>query len=499
MDLQFDTSSLDYLRSALREVQNQEQTLELRLSEGMPDIGRVLCSWGQIMLRGKEWRGGEFCISGGVQVNTLYIPADGSDARTAESWLPFRMSWELGQETREGTILAQPLLRFVDARPVSARKLMVRAGIAMLGQALVPDSLLTARPGELPGNVHLLENTYPITLMKQAGEKAFSLDEDLTVPSGQPQPEKLLYGCVDPELTETRVSGNRLIFRGNARLHLLYRGEDGALHTWDETLPFSQLAELAQPYEDNGEGNVTMAVTSLELDLEDGGHIRVKCGLLGQYTLCRRELVNVVEDAYSTAGKLEPKWAELELPVLLDRRSLPVTGEQTIHQQAEAILDASFLPDFPRQRRNGDSVELELPGQFQVLFTAGDGSLQAATARWEGHQTIRAGEDATVRTGPVLAGRPQVELRGDAISLRAEGVLDHSTVARQRIPMVTGLSLTEAGGPDPGRPSLILRRAGKDRLWDIAKETGSTMAAIRAANGEDAPRSEDQMLLIPVS
>ena len=499
MDLQFETSGLNYLRSAVREVQNQEQTLELRLSEGMPDIGRVLCSWGQIILRGKEWRGGEFSISGGVQVNTLYVPEDGSDVRSAESWLPFRMNWDLNGETREGTILACPLLRFVDARSVSARKLMVRAGIAMLGEALVPDSAEVARPGEVPRNVHLLETSYPITLMKQAGEKAFALDEDLTVPSGQPQPEKILYGCLDPELTETRVSGNRLIFRGNANLHLLYRGEDGSLHTWDEPLPFSQLAELDQPYEDNAEGNVTMAVTSLELDQEEGGHLRVKCGLLGQYVVCQREMVNVVEDAYSTAGKLEPKWAELELPALLDRRALPFTGEQTIHQQAESILDASFLPDFPRQRRNGDSVELELPGQFQVLFTAGDGSLQAASARWEGQLALKAGEEAELYGEPLTAGRPQASSHGDSLSLRAEGLLDTRTEAWQRIPMVTGLMLSEKVEPDPGRPSLILRRAGKDRLWDIAKETGSTVAAIREANGEDAPRSEDQMLLIPVS
>ena len=497
MELQFESSGLHYLRSAVREVQNQEQTLELRLPDGMPDIGRVLCSRGQIILRGKEWRGGEFSISGGVQVSTLYMPEDGSDVRCADSWLPFRMNWDLGSETREGVIQGYPLLRFADARSLSARKLMVRVGIAMLGQAMVPDQAQLSRPGEMPGGVHLLETTYPVKLTKQAGEKAFSMDEDLTL-SG-PQPEKILYGCLQPEVNEARVSGNRLIFRGNANLHLLYRGEDGGLHTWEEPLPFSQLAELEQVFDDNAEGNVTMAVTGLEMNLEDGGHLRLKCSLLGQYTVDDRELVTVVEDAYSTGGKLEPKWDALTLPVTLDQRQHDLTGEQTIHQQAQTIVDAAFLPDFPRQHRTGDSVELEVPGQFQVLYTAGDGTLQAGSARWEGRLDLKAGENAAVQAVPLTASKAQAAANGDEIRLRVEEMITVRTVADQEIPMVAGFTLSDAGEPNQARPSLILRRAGKDRLWDIAKKSGSTMAAIREANGEDTPRSEDQILLIPVS
>lgn len=497
MELQFESSGLHYLRRSIREVQNQEQTLELRLNDGMPDIGRVLCSRGQVILRGKEWRGGEFSISGGVQVSTLYMPEDGSDVRCMEGWLPFRMNWDLGSETREGTIRAYPLLRFADARSVSSRKLMVRVGIAMLGEAMVPDQVQIPQPGELPGGVHLLETTYPVKLTKQAGEKAFSMDEDLTL-SGS-QPEKILYGCLQPEVNEARVSGNRLIFRGNANLHLLYRGEDGGLHSWEEPLPFSQLAELEQVFDDNAEGDVTMAVTALEMNLEEGGNLRLKCSLLGQYTVDNRELVTVVEDAYSTAGKLEPKWDVLTLPATLDERQHPITGEQTVHQQAESIVDAAFLPDFPRQHRGGDTVELEIPGQFQVLYTAEDGTLQAGSARWEGQLDLKAGENATIQAEPTGVFKPQAAAQGDEIRLRADGMMTARTMANQEIPVVAGFALSDAGESNPTRPSLILRRAGKDRLWDIAKKSGSTMAAIREANGEDAPRSEDQILLIPVS
>ena len=61
-----------------------------------------------------------------------------------------------------------------------------------------------------------------------------------------------------------------------------------------------------------------------------------------------------------------------------------------------------------------------------------------------------------------------------------------------------GLELGEENTSDPARPSLILRRAGEADLWEIAKNTGSTVEAIRKANALEAEPRQDQMLLIPV-
>ena len=52
--------------------------------------------------------------------------------------------------------------------------------------------------------------------------------------------------------------------------------------------------------------------------------------------------------------------------------------------------------------------------------------------------------------------------------------------------------------PDPQRPSLVLRRAGGESLWDMAKKSGSTVAAIRSANKLTEEPKPGQILLIPV-
>ena len=71
--------------------------------------------------------------------------------------------------------------------------------------------------------------------------------------------------------------------------------------------------------------------------------------------------------------------------------------------------------------------------------------------------------------------------------------------ARQGITMVTALELGELRQPDPNRPSLILRRVGNEKLWDIAKRTGSTVSAIRDANHLTEDPETHKILLIPIS
>ena len=100
--------------------------------------------------------------------------------------------------------------------------------------------------------------------------------------------------------------------------------------------------------------------------------------------------------------------------------------------------------------------------------------------------------DAVVQPGSGPAG-----ILGSGISLEASPILHMTTRSTAGIPMVTGLTITERKA-ESNRPSLILRRTGSSRLWDIAKSTGSTVAAIKQANGLEEEPVKDQILLIPI-
>jgi len=178
LDLQFQKSACLCLDRLVCDVQYAEQTQELRLSDGMPDIGRVLAAWGQPILRGKEWRSDSIVLSGGILMWILYAPEDGTEARCVDSWLPFQMKLDLPEGSPEGKLRAQLLPRFSDARSVSARKLLLRSGVSALVQAYGPQKEDIWNVSEVPDGVELLRRRYPVRMPKEMGEKSHTWIKD---------------------------------------------------------------------------------------------------------------------------------------------------------------------------------------------------------------------------------------------------------------------------------------------------------------------------------
>lgn len=498
MEGNFTRKQIACMDTALQQVQNSEQTLEIKLPEGMPDVGQVLTAWGQPVLRSKEWRDDAVLFSGGMMIWVLYAPEDGSEEQCIHGWIPYQMRWELPEDVPEGTVRFYCLPRFVDGRSTSPRKILVRGGLAVLAEGFVPAAQETAVPEAMPEDVALLESSYPLRLIKEAGEKTFLMEETLRLPESVPEIRQLVCWRVNPRILDQRVLGDKAVLRGNGNLHLLYRSESGQLHSWDFEIPFSQYAQLQGEYGSDARMNPVLMPTALEVELGEDGSLSFKSSMTAQYVITDKEPMTLVEDAYSPGRELTVQTEDLTPPVILENRRENIYGEQTLPVQANLTADVQFLPDFPRQRPVEGGVEMEYPGQFQVLYYGENGRLQASGARWQGKQTISAGDNSRIAAVPLAADVQAVAGSGQ-IQMKAELPVELTTTVDQPIPMVTAVALGQQKSPDPGRPSLILRRAGEDRLWDIAKASGSTMEAIRRANGLTGEPMPDQMLLIPVS
>ena len=193
LEVQFHNTVLACLDPVLREVRSGEQTQEIKLPDGMPDIGRVLCAWGQPIARSKEWQGDRAAFSGGMLVWVLYDAEDGSGQYCLDGWIPFQMHWELPEGSREGQLRVRCQRRFVDARSVSPRKIMVRAGMDALAEVYSPMEAQVFLPQKEEEAVQLKQSRYPVRLPVKMGEKTFQMDEDMVLPASVPQPEKLVY------------------------------------------------------------------------------------------------------------------------------------------------------------------------------------------------------------------------------------------------------------------------------------------------------------------
>lgn len=496
MEVQFSANVHSCLRPALWETCSREETQEIRLSDGMPDVGRVICAWGQCILRSKEWNPDHISCSAGMMVWVLYAPDDGSEERVVHCWIPFQLRWELPEGTREGTIRLQCLPKQTDARSLSPRKILVRSAMTAQVQALVPEKLTIPAPAEECPEVQLLKQTYPVQLLQEAGEKTFSLDETIALPESAPVLEKVIYQTAELIAQETKVVTDKLVFRGNLRLHVLYRSEAGQLHSWDFAVPFSQYTPLEQAGSPQAQPEVMFCVTNLELEREEK-QLRLKCAAVCQYAVWDQQLLELTADAYSNTRELSLEKTPILLYPELERRREMLHPEQGIPVDANVAVDVQLLPEFPRQRREEAGVRLVWPGQFQMLYYAADGSLRSGSVRWETEKSIPMDGDAELYSLPE-PGTAQAAVGNGAVTLQGDLPVCWNSVARQTLTPVSSLSVGDRRKPDPDRPSLLLRRAGAETLWELAKDCGSTVEAIRKANqltGEPEPR---QMLLIPV-
>ena len=103
-------------------------------------------------------------------------------------------------------------------------------------------------------------------------------------------------------------------------------------------------------------------------------------------------------------------------------------------------------------------------------------------SQWEGAWDVNTAQDSQITTRMIPAGKPQAMLGMENMTLRAEVVMDAMVTTGQGLPMIVGLEMGELVKSNPDRPSLILCRKGNRRLWDIAKETGSTVEKIMDTN-----------------
>ena len=483
MELQWHKRSCPYIKTNFRQTQPQEQTQELRLSEEYPDIGRVLCAWGQPMIRSKEWRGEAMVATGGVSVSVAYLPEDGSGLRIMETWMPFQSRWNVPQNGHDSMIRIHSVLRGLDVRMLSARKMMLRANLAFWAEGMEPAEAEVFTPNQLPEDIEVLTNLYPAVIPKEFGEKQFATEEELHIPDAA----QWISFSLKPELTEQNVVGNRAVVRGIGRLHYVYQDDAGDIKSGDSAIPFAQFFELEQDYDKGATVDTLLMLSSLEHEMTPDG-VKIECGILAQYLVWNQQLLEMAEDAYSNHHALSIERESVTLPMKLDERAEVLNVMPQLPDGK--LLDTSFDWDVPVTYRENDMLTIDLPITFRFLYMDQEGHLQAT------EQNTVATLDYPVAEGcQVLVGVQGVQAQERAAVVN----MNLQTSVCQEFPMISGLTVGERKQMDQNAPAIIMRRMDTDCLWQLAKEAGSTMDDIRKANQLTQDPIRGQMLIIPIN
>jgi hypothetical protein len=188
----------------------------------------------------------------------------------------------------------------------------------------------------------------------------------------------------------------------------------------------------------------------------------------------------------------------LQLPVRLDQQEQTLQLSGQWDGEAEHIVDVSGFPDHPQLWQEGEMAGIAVPMQFQMLYYDPTGNLQSGTVRCEHRLGMLSDPQNSIYTYLQTEGWPQAAQVGQNVQLTAQCQVNSDVFSQQGLCMVSGITAGERIEPDLGRPSIVIRRKGGARLWDIAKTCGSTVDSILRANGLEEEPDADKMLLIPV-
>lgn len=497
LELQLRKDPIECMRKVVCEAKQEEQVLEVKLSEAMPDVGRVLTTWGQVILRSKEWRGNGAGISGGVMLWVLYIPEEGDQPQIVEGWAPFQIRWDFPKTQADGGMMVSCYLSGADARAVSPRKMMVRACVSAFMEAYEPVKVDVCVPVDMPEDVCLLKHRYPVCIPKETGEKTFIMEETFGISCPGAEPFRLLHYGFLPHSTEEKVMADKVVFRTEAVAYGLLESSEGNLCPFQQKVSISQYSDLQGEYYGDTWARVEPTVTDLELTMEDG-QLHLKAKVVVQYVIYERLLVEVLADAYCPGRTTDLAFGKLILPAVLDQRQTVLTPRSCKTMPVGKLVDVSIwvMPPAQRKWEQGDCVQQQ--GSFQVLYYDQEGLLKADVIPWEEEWRLDVSDQAQMIAKAVVSEIPFGESTLEEIQLQGKVGLEAITLSSSGIPMLESIKIGETESEEREKPSLILRRVGDNSLWDIAKECGSTEQAIMQANKLEGDPAPDQILLIPV-
>lgn len=505
MQLELNTTQLSCFSPVAHTTLFAEETLESIVPDACPDILRILTTTAQLCIRSREVRDGRLEVRGVICAQVLYLPDGAEGVRRMEVSLPVSLSMEDGELTDGCALYALPRAVQADSRLLNPRKIHVRAETAVEVFAYAPWRLETVSAcGAAPSlGIQEKRESCPVCVISGVRSKSFSFADELSLPGSKPDLEELLCQQVRCVCGESRLIGNKLIFKGQAMLSVLYRDAGGGLTGAEFELPFSQIMEMEETGEES-ECEVEVFPTELTLraDGEDHRTLSISMAFLAQAVVRENRTVELLSDLYSTAYPLSVEGREEEACRSSCRASLRQEVREVVETPVpvRSVVSAVLQTGEMREEWEGKTLCLSAETRLSILYQGEDGDCYAvsrailAQCRLEGDPAVRyeswcrcAGERYfTPTTGGV-----EVRFTLD-VWYRAE--------RWEKLRWAAEAQLEETAPLDhAGRPSVVLRAAETgESLWELAKAYFTTSEEIVEANGlgEREPQ-EGKLLLIP--
>lgn len=508
MELELKKTSLDAYETGGELTLTQEETTETIVPDYCPDIARIIETEGKVYLHSRELRDGKAEVSGTIRVTVLYTPDGEGGIRTLEFAMPFTV--ESDSRSLPGCLYltAETEPEFLETRMLNPRKVFTHCKLVthITGYQKAPLSFCTDTEAEESLCVEKRQEQQHAILLTHIAEKDFTFTEEMNLSPGREGAAELLTSQVCSAVTETKIVGSKLIFKGVFSVTLLYRTADGKCCSTTGELPFSQIMEV----EGAAEGaaatlHLQLTGTDLQIDGDDAEGRQIAVTLYFHATALLREErdLTLLNDLYSTTYDVAYEAAPLALTSFCET----LTRRQTVREVleigvvAESILSLSVFCGAVSVSREGESAVLRTGATVRALYLDEGGVPLVAERCIDVSCQLELPEECKVTARAICAEEVQGSLGDRGIEVRFP--VDFRVEAASRVKRVCIASAkldTDSAKDMTGAPSLVLRCLGKqETAWDLAKKYNTTIGTILSANQleteEDIPR--EKLLLIP--
>ena len=508
MELELKKASLDAYEAAGELTLTQEETAETIVPDYCPDIARIIETTGQVYLHSRELRDGRGSISGTVRVSVLYTPEGEAGIRTLELNIPFTAEAEGRGLPECGILLAETETELLEARLLNPRKVFTHCRLVtrMAGYRREPLCFTDDAEAGEELQVEKKLDTQHAVLLTHISEKDFTFSDQMNLSSGREGAAELLSHRADAAVTETKIVGGKLLFKGIFQVDLLYPTADGRCQAASGELPFSQLLELEGAAE-GAEACVLLQITGADLQIdggdEEGREIAVTLYAHAAALVRRSQELTLLSDLYSTAYDLTYEARPLELTAfhqsLTSRQNVRETLE--IGVVAESVLAVTVTCGAVSVTREGEAAVLRTGASVRALYLDEGGVPLVAERCVDVSCQLDLPESCHVTAQAACRAEVQSSLTDRGIEVRFPVDFQAEAESRVKRVCVSAAKLdTDAPRETAGAPSLVLRCLGKqETAWDLAKRYNTTIGVILAANQLEAEGdiSRDQLLLIP--
>lgn len=501
MKLELNRTHLTGYETVLDTTVFHEETLETIVPDANPDILRLIDTQGKVLLKSREASDGRVTLTGTARLTVLYRPEGGTGPCRLEFGIPFSLSAEDRRLTAGCTVMASARVAGADTRTINPRKILTRVEIAVRVRAFCANTtVLCTGVHTEDGTAEERREVHRPWCLCAVQEKQVSFEDDLSIPAGRPAAEELICDRVEPVCREAKLIGNKLIFKGDAAVRLLYRPVGGGMAAADFTLPVSQVAEVVGVGE-NGCAQVDISLNSAEFFLrEDGRTVSASLSMLAQITVWEERELELLADTYSVCCPVKAE----RVPYTYRVRREAGVGRQTVHQLIETGLSVQSVTDVycligqTGQKREGEQVSLTANVILTAVCMSDDGDCYAVSRSLETSCPVDIPEEC--RCGFVCrCGEPVAMPVADGVEVRFPVEFPYTCEQEVQGTVVRDVTMEEEERGEGDKPSVVLRmfRLGES-LWEMAKRYGTTVEDIMRANEMETQQPVDgTLLLIP--